>query len=137
MDGNEKQSDLTMNHSKYNAHKWEKYLNSASGRLNSDTDMYSCYKEKFIEFMQEYAELHRDELQDAHKCYEKAISSDFIADSYELLDESKLKQVLSQCKVMVITANPIEKAVLHSCIKKENKPSKTGGIRGFRKVRAG
>lgn len=108
---------------KYNIHKWETYLDSAAKRLKGEESKEN-YRERFVSFMKEYDNLHQKDLKKAHECYNEAISSGFIEDSYELLDECDLEQLLSKCKVMVITANPIEKAVLHYCIIKKGENRK-------------
>lgn len=66
------------------------------------------YRTKLKEFMIEYA----NELKNAYLNYKEAIFVEFVEKYYDLLDESNLKEVLKNCKVMIIIANQIEKAVL-------------------------
>ncbi len=115
MSEKENQSSEFLNRGKYSIYKWDTYLDSAAKRLKGEA---SCedYKKEFVSFMRDYAASHGEELEKAHDCYNTAISHAFIDKSYELLDDCDLEQILSKCKVMVITANPIEKAVLHYCI---------------------
>lgn len=119
----ESQSSTPLDHGKYNIQKWEAYLINASKRMQYENSVRIDYRNDFVQFMRAYADSYSEDLQSAYNFYVSAISREFIESSYELLDESALNRVLRNCKVMVITANPIEKAILHYCImqKRENK----------------
>ena len=102
-----------LNRGKYDIEKWDTYLNSANERMNCMDD---SYRTKLKEFMIKYAKENEKELKNAYSNYKDAISVEFVEEHYELLDESNLKEVLKNCKVLIITANQIEKAILHYCI---------------------
>lgn len=103
--------------------------NSGNGSQNSENDpqdsennsqnseeipkTYAEYKNAFVNHMREYDKEHSKSLNESLSHYEKAISSDFSDENYVFLKEKKLEDALSRCKVMVLTANPIEKAILH------------------------
>lgn len=103
---------------KYTAPKWANFLEEAQNR--KDSKGYEEYKQEFLTFMQEYAKQHNEELDNHLKDYKTAISQDFFEQHYVLLGEKKLESVLSRCKIMVLTANPIEKATFHFMITKKN-----------------
>lgn len=115
------ETTICLNRGKYNIEKWDAYLNSVHERMKCKDNFY---RTKLKEFMVEYAKENAKELKNAYLNYKEAISVEFVEEHYDLLDESNLKEVLKNCKVMIITANQIEKAVLHYCIinnKGENK----------------
>ncbi len=118
-----KDSSSNVHHGKYGIQDWDNYLKSATERLNSE-ELKMLYKKNFINFMKDYNESKAFELQEAYGCYECAISTSFIDVFYELLDESEMKRVLTRCKILVITANPIEKAMLHFLILKKSEGRK-------------
>ena len=99
---------------KYTSPKWANFLEEAQNRKASKG--YEEYKQEFLSFMREYADQHNEELDRHFKDYKTAISQDFFEQHYVLLAEKKLVSVLSRCKVMVLTANPIEKAIFHFMI---------------------
>lgn len=101
---------------KYNIQKWDDYLQTAKKRKNCEDDTWRKYKSDFLTFMRNYANENCEVLQKAYDNYQKAISTEFFDEYYELVDESELQNLLSICKVLVITANPIEKAMLHYCV---------------------
>lgn len=102
-----------LNRGKYNIEKWDAYLNDANERMKCMDD---SYRAKLKEFMIEYAKENSKKLEDAYSNYKEAISVEFVEEHYELLDESNLNELLKNCRVMIITANQIEKAILHHCI---------------------
>lgn len=55
------------------------------------------------------------------KHYYDAKTTEFFDENYKTINEKYIKSELSKCKVMVITANPIEKAVLHYKIVEKEK----------------
>lgn len=109
---------LNKDNGEYTSHKWADFLDEAQNRL--DLGKYEDYKLKFLEFMQEYAKQHEEELNKYYNYYQTAKSQDFFEKHYVLLGEKKLESVLSRCKIMVLTANPIEKAIFHFMITKSN-----------------
>lgn len=102
-------------HGKYTIQKWDDYLDRVATRMEQNAPD-NRYRNEFISHMRNYEKEHGKELSEAYNCYKNAISCGFIEKWYELIDEKELKCMLTRCKVMVITANPIEKAVLHSCV---------------------
>ncbi len=100
---------------KYSRDEWSEFLEEARCRRNSESkeESYNDYKNEFIEFMREYAKLNKQELKESLEYYEEATSTDFFNKHYTTLNEMYIKSELSKCKVMIMTANPIEKAVLH------------------------
>lgn len=109
----------TIGQGKYNIQKWDDYLQSAyqrTGCMNANDDPWCLYKRDFLDFMRNYAEENGEILETAHKNYQEAISTKFFDKHYELVDERELHNLLSMCKVLLITANPIEKAMLHYCV---------------------
>lgn len=96
---------------KYNPQKWASFLIKAQQNdLPSD---YDNDREKFLMYMRNYEERNGRALDLYYSYYKKAISPDFFEKHYVLLREDKLRGLLAQCKVMILTANPIEKAIFH------------------------
>ena len=109
----------TTGQGKYNIQKWDDYLQAANLRMvrtDNTCDTWNKYKNDFLNFMRNYADMNCEILQEVYENYQKAISTDFFDEHYELIDESELHNLLSVCKVLLITANPIEKAMLHYCV---------------------
>lgn len=101
-------------HGIYYIQEWGFFRNNALDRLkNSELKTYEQYKDELVQFMRRYAEDKFEFLDEAYRCYKDAISREFTDSSYVLLDEYKLKKFLPCCKVLIITANSIEKAMLH------------------------
>lgn len=99
--------------------------NTPESYLSFDWHEYEKYKKKFVHKMQEYYENNYTILEEYLKKYETAISNEFFESNYVLLNEKKLRSVLSRCKVMVLTANPIEKAIFHFEISQKTKRKNT------------
>lgn len=113
----------------YDSSKWADFFGSARERLqheqksfmnfmedsdeDSESEPYKKYKDAFIYHMKCYENSHSPILNESFKHYETAISLEFFKENYRLLKGEDLNSVLSRCKVMVLTANPIEKAILH------------------------
>lgn len=95
----------------YNSQKWKTFLEAAKMRC-SDTEN-NTYKQEFVEFMRKYEEEHKNDLSESLYYYDVATSERFFEECYLLLDSKKIKSILSKCTVMVLTANPIEKAIFH------------------------
>lgn len=96
---------------KYSPQKWVSFLLKA--QQNDSNSDYDNNREKFLEHMRMYEKRNHTALELYYSYYKKAISPDFFEKHYVLLREEKLHGLLSQCKVMVLTANPIEKAIFH------------------------
>lgn len=97
---------------KYNRQKWKSFLDEAGKRTENEKD-YKNYEDSFLAFMREYEEKKKDDLEASLKYYKDATTTDFFNSHYISLNEKHIKFALARCKVMIITANPIEKAVLH------------------------
>lgn len=104
--------------SKYTQQKWAEFLDQAEKRRDTS---YEDYKEQFIDSMHGFASVHESNLNKCLSCYKEAISSSFCEKNYALISEKKLRTILSRCKVMILTANPIEKAILHYMIASQTK----------------
>lgn len=106
---------------RYGKSEWNEFLREAKETQRFSEDSRNReYRIHLTSFMRDYY-YEKQELLDSHyEQYKTAISEDFFDEHYMLLDERKMKAVLSQCKVMVITANLIEKAILHLCIINKN-----------------
>ena len=113
---------------KYTIENWEKYLDDANDRLNKVKESKNAdsiesqnkheeydeeYEEELKKFMRNYAETNMRILDESYNNYEYAKSTDFFDVFYSHLEDDKLQENLKPCKVMVLTANPIEKAILH------------------------
>lgn len=100
---------------KYNRDNWNDFLEKAQERRGSEEikKTYDDYEAKFIESMRNQAEKRKEELDIYLTYYKDGITIEFFNRNYITLSEKHIKYMLSRCKVMVITANPIEKAILH------------------------
>lgn len=116
------------NYINYDSSKWADFLGVAQERMDykqksglnyteqsdkEDLGAYWEYEKVFIAKMREYEEEHSDNLNKCFDHYKTAIGQDFFNRNYCLLKEKQLRSVLSRCKVMVLTANSIERAILH------------------------
>lgn len=85
---------------------------------------YDCHECDIIESIKNFAEEKPDgdlnkELKTAYKSYENGKSIKFFETNIKCLQENKLK-LLKRCKILIVTANPIEKATLHSLMAERN-----------------
>lgn len=131
---------------KYTLEDWKKYLVETNERINSDNDKYEEYGNKLKEFMREYDKKNKKDLNNAYSKYKEAKSTEFFNKYYEHLEDGDIEKVLKQCKIMVLTANPIEKAILHHHIiyngsddqtldeKAENKVDKTSTTNKIKRI---
>lgn len=115
-------------HAKYTARNWGDFLDHASMRHNHDSiagDGSSTeveeYAENLKQAMRKYATDNCDALNECFENYKEGDSQEFFTKCYELADTEDLDAMLSKCKIMVITANPIEKAILHFEVAKSNR----------------
>lgn len=93
-------------------HSQESYLNY-SEKPDEDLGIYREYEKAVITEMRKYEEEHSENLDKCFDHYRTAIGPDFFNHNYCLLKEKQLRAVLSRCKVMVLTANSVEKSILH------------------------
>jgi len=122
---------------RYNSNSWENFLSEAQKRsddkyklstLGDDSeDLYETYKKSFKEEMRAYENVNSALLDKSYKKFKNAENTDF-NQRYIYMYDKDLKIALSQCKVLILTANPIEKAVFHFCITEQTKEK----IRRFR-----
>lgn len=107
-----------INHnSRYTPQKWKEYLDSIEERKKTDRNI----RDDFINNMRNYYNKYADMLDVWYDMYKEAISEKFLTQHYALLDDDNLERVLSRCKILILTANPIEKAIFHHMIvDKEN-----------------
>lgn len=128
-------------HCKYEKKDWKAFLDEACERVKkqkryvkreeefSDIDEksirplspYETYDNKIINCMRTYEETHHEELSIAYEAYENGKSGELFYSNFRPLDESKMKRFFKRCEIMIVTANPIEKAILHHYIGKKNK----------------
>ena len=119
---------------KYTAEKWRNFLDEAEKRTNAEPlrGETETYRENFLDYMRMYEERNRLKLEGYYLLYKTAISQSFFNENYALLSSRSAKRILSRCKVMVLTANPIEKAIFHYIVvdqaKKKNRSAKIGRI---------
>lgn len=132
-------------HAKYKKEQWANFLNESYDRIesqkrfvnregelpdieknaiNKTMSPYKCYENKIVEFMRKYESEHHEELDNAYSSYEDGKSEKIFKSRFQLMDESKMKRYFKHCKILIVTANPIEKATLHNCICKKNPKQK-------------
>lgn len=131
---------------KYTLEDWKKYLNEANQRINSKKNLYKKYRNELKRFMRGYAIENEESLDNAYSKYNEAKSTEFFNKHYEHLEDGDIEKVLKQCKIMVLTANPIEKAILHHHIiyngsddqtlneKAENQVDKTSNTNKIKRI---
>ena len=102
----------------YSPQNWDEFLDKAFARQDS-VDGYDDYKKRFISSMGNYFDENNEMLTECYSFYETAVSTDFFKNNYSIMDEKNLRGLLSQCKVLVLTANPIEKAIFHYFISQQ------------------
>ncbi len=99
---------------KYDCNKWGEFLEKAKRRRGvKKTSEYEEYKKKLKKDMKNYADTRKEELNRAWEYYNYAITMKFFNKNYITLNDKHIKDLLSKCKIMVITANKIERTVLH------------------------
>ena len=101
--------------SKFDKGDWADFLESAKDRRSKKDDTYESYKNKFrryIKTVYENNSKNNSILTESWNYYQDAIDINFSRNYMKIKDKS-IKYILPRCKIMLITANPIEKAVLH------------------------
>ena len=119
---------LSTGKGKYTQRKWGQFLAEAEER-SKDKDLLIEYEIEFKKAIQDYARKNETELMESLECYRKAKSQDFER-NYVSASGKKIKKILSCCEVMILTANPIEKAVLHHFVVEHEKREITRIIDG-------
>lgn len=89
-------------------------------KRNKDDNEYKKYEDKFKEAMRSYAEQHKRELNNSLFLYKRTQHEYFGDNDYCSVPVKDLKAILAECKIMIMTANPIERAVLHSLMLKQD-----------------
>lgn len=109
----------------YKSKNWCAFLEKAADRQkksgsNESQSEIEAYKTHLTEFMRQYNSdpKHSKDLVDCYKEYKYAGTKKFYDEYYYTLDAKKLDDALSMCAVMIVTANDIEKTILHSEIAK-------------------
>lgn len=108
-----------MKKGKYDNKAWIQFLKDAEERKKSDDNSgkkYQEYEKEVSNSILEFEKLNAKDLECALKCYEMTRSTVFADAYYKTINVKCLKYKLSKCKVMIITANPIERAILHQRI---------------------
>lgn len=113
-------------HAEYTERNWSDFLDHASMRHNSrngDEPQESAeeYAKDLKLAMRQYAKENKDVLDGCLKKYKDGDSQEFFEEHYLSLDSEHLDAMLSTCTIMIITANQIEKAILHFEMAKSNK----------------
>lgn len=96
---------------KYSHHEWNSFIDQANERIH--TDSYDEYYKEYTNTMNLYFRKNRKNLDESYQSYKEALSTDFLNDYYQRIDETELDKALRRCKIMVLTFDPIEKAILH------------------------
>ena len=103
------------NKEKYTQQRWANYLNSINSydKSKQDSGNKTRYMNDLIKSMRQYESENNENLKECYDNYKEAVSQHFFERWYDLEEKKGLRTLLSRCKVMVITANPIEKSILH------------------------
>ena len=92
---------------KYTPKQWAEYLN------NLENEKSIGYEDGLRKYMRGFYDTNRDLLNEWLSAYYTTLSDEFFYHTYVRVKKRRIKRLLAKCKVMVITANPIEKAILH------------------------
>lgn len=106
-------------HVKYKNQNWRDFLEEAGKRQSNKNkeevkNTIKQYESGLKSAMRRYASDNCELLNECFDEYKRADSQKFSTEYYQLISEEYLDAILSVCKIMVITANPIEKAIFHS-----------------------
>lgn len=96
---------------------------SICSNCNKDKKIYTCYECDVIQSLKDFHATHENLLKEAYGLYKNGDSKSFIAQNMKNLDSSKL-HYLKRCKILIVTANPVERAVLHQYIINKNPKNK-------------
>ena len=101
--------------SKYDKNDWTVFLKGARERRETDNYSYKDYENKFKEYIRDQisTEENANTLKKSRLYYRDAIAGDYFNENYVSLEDKYIKRILPICKLLIITANPIERAVLH------------------------
>lgn len=134
-----------LKHGKYTKDQWANFLNESHDRIksqmrfvnresefsdieenttNKPMSPYKHYENEIVEFMKTYETEHHEELDNAFSSYTDGKSGKFFENRFQVMDENKMKPYFKHCKILVVTANPIEKATLHHCVCQKNPKQK-------------
>lgn len=136
--------DVEFKRGKYQKCHWADFLKEAYDRIDTQkryinqegefTDIdqsivfpnspYRSYDDKIVDYMRKYEERHHSELNEAYSAYENGKSGEFFEERFKVIDESKMRRYFKRIKILIVTANPIEKAILHNYICKKNPKQK-------------
>lgn len=92
---------------RYTQKQWAAYLNNLGEQASRDNE------DALRKFMRDYHDSNRYYLEKWLEAYHDTLKDEFFFRNYVRVKKRKIKRLLARCKVMVITANPIEKAILH------------------------
>lgn len=101
--------------SKYDRNDWKDFFYGARVRRESNNYSYKEYEDEFKEYIrgQISTKENADTLKKSRLYYREAIDEDYFNKNYVSIEDKYVKRILSICKLLIITANPIERAVLH------------------------
>ena len=101
--------------SRYDKNDWADFLKSARERRETYAYQYKEYEYKFKEYIRNQisTEENVDTLKKARSYYRDAINENYFNKNYVSIEDKYIKRILPICDMLIITANPIERAVLH------------------------
>ena len=121
----------------YDQNAWIDYLGGVRERLDAyektgaENEANNAeYKNAFIDDLHKWKEDNKKKILKYAGEYEDAINEEYVNKLYYNSRPLSLRYALHSCKIMVITANPVELAILHSRMAKRNS-------RKIRKIVAG
>lgn len=100
-----------MKNKKYCKDIWCEYFDKAAIRVDNEDG--NVYEEKLKSSMRDFLDNNEDELKKCYDKYKTVNTEDFFLTHYKLFNEKDLSILLDKCKVLLLTANPIEKSILH------------------------
>ena len=99
-------------HNIYTPNKWKEYLNA----LINDDEGEEIHLNEIREKMIGFASDNMEELTQSFIQYYRANEFEFFEESYILMNPDDIYKELSKCQILVLTANKVEKAILHTNI---------------------
>lgn len=99
-------------HNIYTPNKWKEYLNA----LINDDEGEEIHLNEIREKMIGFASDNMEELTQSFIQYYRANEFEFFEENYILMNPDDIYKELSKCQILVLTANKVEKAILHTNI---------------------
>lgn len=95
----------------YNINNWIAYYNNA--RKRQEQSLANSYEKDLIEDLRCFVSNMRLSLCKAYRMYKRMTSIRYFKKYYGNISPNNLDDYLYKCKILILTANPIEKAILH------------------------